>query len=85
MLKEVQLQRQARPQRGADGQHGLEPFCERGLTQLRVDALFQIANPTPDGCVGAEQPAREKRRVRYPQLLGVKLGLLAQAADSVSS
>ena len=85
MLKKVQLQRQAGPQRRADGQHGFEPLAQRWTTQLRVDAPFQIANPTPNGCVGAEQPPREKRRVRHPQLFGVKLGLLAQPADWVSS
>ena len=78
MLKQVQLQRQAGPQRRADRHHGPEPLAQRRSTQLRVDALFQIADPTSNGGVGAEQPPSEKRRVRHPQLLGVKLGFPAQ-------
>ena len=50
-----------------------------GWPQLRVDAPLQIANPAPNGRIGAEQPAGEKHRVGRPQLFGVILGLLAQA------
>ncbi|MBM3837599.1 MAG: hypothetical protein FJ398_06490 [Verrucomicrobia bacterium] len=78
MLKPIQLQGQRGPQGRADGHDGLEAFAARGRAQLRVNAPFQIANPTAHCGVGAKQPAREERRIGPSQLRGVVIGLLAQ-------
>src|ERR1017187_5324553 len=78
MLKKVQFEGQPGPQRRADAQQGSEELQERGSAQLRVDSRFQISNPTPNHCVGAEQLPCEKRRVRRPEVLAVILGLPAQ-------
>lgn len=78
MLEEVEFEGEGGPHSGADGEEGFDLLAEGGLTELGMDLSFQLADPSADGGVGAEESADEEDGVGVAQFLGVVFGFLPE-------
>src|SRR3954463_7120872 len=71
MLKKIQLEGHAGPQRGSEGSEGFEALADGGMSEFRMNLPFEPSDLSADQAVGTEQFAGEKNRIGHSQFLGI--------------
>src|SRR3954470_22866602 len=78
MLKKVQLEGYAGPQRGSEGSEGFDALADGGMHEFRMNLAFEFGDLSADQAVGTEQFAGEKNRIGHSQFLGIIFRFPAQ-------